>query len=73
MNTKRYLRTDVFEIFTNYIYNLMKSGENFVLFLNNRQILNDTQYQDWIKENGIMNDTQRIIYHKCSDGYVITK
>lgn len=68
-----YLKISAFEIFTIYTFELMKSGVNFVLFLNNRQILNDNEYQEWIKENGIMNDAQRIIYHKCSDGYRITK
>ena len=70
---KMYLRVKAHIIFTWYTFKLMQDGVNFVLFLDNNQILSDTQYQEWIKENGIMNDTQRIIYHKFSDGYRITK
>lgn len=70
---KIYLKTKAHIIFTWYTFKLMQDGKSFVLFLNNNQILSDAEYQEWIKENGIMNETQRIMFLKLSDGYVIRK
>ena len=70
---KIYLKTKAHIIFTWYTFKLMQDGVNFTLFLDNNQILSDREYQEWIKENGIINDTIRINFYKFKDGYRITK
>lgn len=73
MSDKMYLRMEAHKIFTWYTFNLMQDRKNFVLFLESNRILSTREYDKWVKKNGIMNDTQRILFRKLSDGYVIKK
>ena len=50
----------------------MKERKSFAVFPDNKQILMEDEYDEWIKENGILNETARLIYHPIEKGYVVT-
>lgn len=61
------------ELFTEYIYSLMKQKNDFMVFQDNNQILIGEEIDEWCIVNGIINPTERLIYHYLhDDGYVIS-
>ena len=70
---KQYLGLDADKIFTWFTFELMKKRENFVLFENNNQILSDSEYKEWIIENGCFDKTPRITFQSLSDGCVVKR
>lgn len=60
------------EIFTEYIFSLMKQRKDLMVFVDNNQVLIDEEIDEWNKVNGITNKTERLMYH-CfgNDGYVV--
>ena len=60
------------QLFTEYIYSLMKQKKEVMVFPDNNQILIGDEIDEWNKENGILNTTERLIYHSFTDGYVIS-
>ena len=63
------------ELFTEYIFSLMKQKKNFMLFPDNKQILIEDEVDEWNKNHGLTDETERILYHCISDktyeGYVV--
>ena len=60
------------ELFTEYIFELMKARKSFMVFVDNKQVLVDEEVDEWNIVNGILNSTERLIYHPLSNGYVVT-
>ena len=60
------------ELFTEYIFDLMKQRKEFMVFTDNNQILIDDEMDEWNLVNGITNPTERLIYHCINDEYVIS-
>ena len=71
MERKFFRKFTTEELFTEFIYALMVNRRTFMVFPDNKQILIDDEVDKWIKENGIMNETERLIYHPITKGYVI--
>ena len=59
------------EVFTEYIYSLMKEKKDFMVFPEGKQILIGEEIDEWNKVHGLINKTGRIIYHCLEDGYTI--
>lgn len=63
------------ELFTEYIFSLMKQKKNFMIFPDNKQILIEDEVDEWNKNHGLTNETERILYHyvpsKGFPGYAI--
>ena len=60
------------ELFTEYIYSIMKQKKDFMVFQNNNQILIDDEVDEWNMVNGITNPAERLIYHCVgNDFYVV--
>ena len=59
------------ELFTEYIYSLMKQKKDFMVFTDNNQVLIGHEICEWINVNGILNSTERVLYHLVSNGYVV--
>ena len=63
------------ELFTEYIHSLMKQKKNFMVFPDNKHILIKDEVDEWNKNHGLSNETERILYHyvpsKINPGYVI--
>lgn len=60
------------ELFTEYIYSLMKQGKDFMIFPDNKQVLIDNEIDEWNRIHGINDNTERLIYHHLYvSGYVI--
>ena len=60
------------QLFTEYIYSLMKQKKNFMVFPDNKQVLIDEEVDEWNMVNGITDSTERLIYHRVgNDGYVV--
>lgn len=64
------------ELFTEYIFSLMKQKKNFMVFPDNKQILIEDEVDEWNKTHGLTNETERILYayiidKNKNDGYVI--
>lgn len=63
------------ELFTEYIFSLMKQKKSFMVFPNNKQILIEDEVDEWNKTRGLTNETERILYHyvssKKNSGYVV--
>ena len=59
------------EVFTEYIYSLMKERKDFMVFPEGKQILIEEEVDEWNKVHGLTNETPRIMYHCLhgSDGY----
>lgn len=55
------------ELFTEYIFSLMKQKKSFMVFPNNKQILIEDEIDEWNKIHGLTNETDRILYH-CVNG-----
>lgn len=70
-NGKLFRKFATRDVFTEYIYSLMKRGERFMVFPDNNQILIDEELDEWNKVNGLLDTTERLLYHKVRDGYVI--
>jgi hypothetical protein len=72
MERKFFRKFTTEELFTEFIYTLMVNRKSFAVFPDNKQLLMEDEYDEWIKENGIMNKTERLIYHPIEKGYVVT-
>lgn len=59
------------ELFTEYIYSLMVKRKDFMVFINNKQILIEEEVDEWNKVNGLLDTTERLMYHYFVDGYAI--
>lgn len=60
------------QLFTEYIYSLMKQEKNFMVFPDNKQVLIDEEVDEWNMVNGITDPTERLIYHRVgNDVYVV--
>ena len=63
------------ELFTEYIFSLMKQKKNFMIFPDNKQILIEDEVDEWNKNHGLSNEIERILYHyvpsKINPGYVV--
>lgn len=60
------------QLFTEYIYSLMKQKKDFMVFPDNNQILINEEVDEWNKVNGITDPTERLLYHRVgNDGYVV--
>lgn len=63
------------DLFTEYIFSLMKQKKNFMVFPDNKQILIEDEVDEWNKNHGLTDETERILYHyifdKTYEGYVV--
>lgn len=59
------------EFFTRYIYSLMEERKDFILFPNNRQILENNEAEKWLSEHDTDNTTKYIVYCYFPDEYII--
>lgn len=66
------------EIFTKHIHLLMQNKTPFMMFIDNKQIMdNEKDIDEWILTHGISDNTSRVLGHYMKDkngnrGYVIT-
>ena len=63
------------DLFTEYIFSLMKQKKNFMVFPDNKQILIEDEVDEWNKNHGLTDETERILYHyvevKNNRGYIV--
>ena len=72
VNGKYFRKFAPVELFTEYIFSLMKEGKMFMMFTDNKQVLVEEEVDEWNKVNGITNDTERTLYHQYGDkGYIV--
>ena len=55
------------KIFTKYIHSLMLQKKDFMIFLDNNQILIESEVDEWNNIHGLTNTTERVIYHYVHD------
>ena len=72
MERKFFKKFTTEELFTEFIYELMIKRKTFMVFPDNQQILIDDDVDEWNKVNGILDTTERLIYHPVKNGYVVT-
>ena len=71
-NGKLFRKFTVSEVFTNYIYELMKQGKRFIVFPDNNQILIEDEVDEFYNIHGIVNQFERLMYHQYrNEGYVV--
>lgn len=51
------------ELFTEYIFSLIKQEKDFMVFPDNKQILIEDEVDEWNKIHGLTDVTERILYH----------
>ena len=71
MRRKFFKKFNTEELFTEYIFNLMKERKTFMMFPDNKQILIDDEVDEWNKVHGLLDKTERLIYHPIEKGYVV--
>ena len=54
-------------MFTEYIHELMLQKKDFMVFLNNNQILVEDEVTEWNDIHGFTNETERVMYHYVYD------
>lgn len=68
---KYFRRFTPVELFTEYIFSLMKQGKTFMMFPDNNQILVEDEVNEWNKIHGLMDETERIMFHQYGEeGYI---
>ena len=55
------------KMFTEYIHELMLQKKDFMVFLNNNQILVEDEVTEWNDIHGFTNETERVMYHYVYD------
>lgn len=55
------------ELFTEYIFNLMKQGKEIMMFLDNNQILIDDEIEEWYMIHNLLDETERVLYHNIGN------
>ena len=59
------------ELFTEYIFSLMKQGKTFMMFPDNSQLLIEDEIDEWNRTHGLMDETERMMYHQYGEnGYI---
>jgi hypothetical protein len=60
------------ELFTENVYELMKKHKDFMILVDNKEVLIDKQIDKWNITHNLNDTTKRIIYHYCTNkGYRI--
>lgn len=67
MNGKLFRKFTPREVFTNYIYELMKQGKEIMVFLDNNQILIDDEIEEWYMIHNLLDETERLLYHNIGN------
>lgn len=71
INGKYFRKFTPRELFTEYIFSIMKQGKTFMMFPDNKQILIEEEVDEWNRIHGFMDDTERIMYHQYgTEGYI---
>ena len=67
MNGKLFRKFTPREVFTNYIYELMKQGKEIMVFLEHNKILMDDEIEEWYMIHNLLDETERLLYHNIGN------
>lgn len=71
LNGKIFSKYSPSELFTSYMLDLMKGKQNFMIFPNNKQILEGDEIDEYNAIHGINSPTERILFKALpTGGYV---
>ena len=59
------------ELYTEYIFSLMKEKKEFMVFPDNKQVLIEEEMEEWIDTHDFLDPTPRLFYKKFCDGYIV--
>lgn len=59
------------KLITQYIYDLMKAGNDIMLFPDNQKIILNDEIEEWNDIHGVWNETDRFTFYNYREGYVI--